>query len=107
MVNYLNNIQNLVDLANKRIKERTPPRKRGPGRPPTDPADIAKTLLLQTYLESSNRLAEGFLLLFQEKFGINSRFSYKTIELGYDRERVNEILDEIVVITNEAPIGYG
>ncbi len=56
MANYLNNIRDLVDLADKRIKERTPPRKRGPGRPPTDPADIAKTLLLQTYTESSNRV---------------------------------------------------
>jgi len=102
---YLNNIRDLVDLANKRIKERTPPRKRGPGRPPTDPANVAKTLLLQTYLESSNRLAEGFLLLFQEKLGISSSFSYKTIERGYDRERVNEILDEIVVITNESVKG--
>jgi transposase len=105
MVNYLNNIRDLVDLANKRIKERTPPRKRGPGRPPTDPANVAKTLLLQTYLESSNRVAEGFLFLFQEKLGINSHFSYKTIERGYDRERVNEILDEIVVITNESVEG--
>ena len=105
MVNYLNNIRDLVDLANKRIKERTPPRKRGPGRPPTDPANVAKTLLLQTYLESSNRVAEGFLLLFQEKLGINSHFSYKTIERGYDRERVNEIPDEIVVITNESISG--
>ncbi|NOQ29026.1 MAG: hypothetical protein GQ566_02835 [Methanosarcinales archaeon] len=105
MINYLNNIRDLVDLADKRIKERTPPKKRGPGRPPTDPADITKTLLLQTYLESSNRLAEGFLLLFQEKLGISSSFSYKTIERGYDRDRVNEILDEIVVITNESVEG--
>jgi len=105
MVNYLNNIRDLVDIANKRIKERTPLRKRGPGRPPTDPANVAKTLLLQTYLESSNRVAEGFLLLFQEKLGISSHFSYKTIERGYNREQVNEILDEIVVITNESVEG--
>ena len=72
------------------------------GRPPTDPADIAKTLLLQTYLKSSNRVAEGFLLLFQEKLGITSHFSYKTTERGYDRERANEIPDEIIVITNES-----
>ena len=62
MVNYLNNIRDLVDLVDKRIKERTPPGKQGPGRPPTDPANVAKTLLLQTYTESSNRVAEGFLL---------------------------------------------
>ena len=32
MANYLNNIRDLVEEADKRIKERTPPRKRGPGR---------------------------------------------------------------------------
>jgi transposase len=66
------------------------------------PTNVAKALLLQTYVDSSNRLAEGFLLLFQEKLGISSSFSYKTIERGYDRDRVNEILDEIIVITNES-----
>jgi len=32
MANYLDNIRDLVDEAYKRIKERTPPGKRGPGR---------------------------------------------------------------------------
>jgi transposase len=34
-----------------------------------------------------------------------SHFSYRTIERGYDREPVNKILDEIVVITNESVEG--
>ena len=105
MINYLDNIRDLVDEADKRIKKRASPRKRGPGRPSVDPADIAKTLLLQTYIESSNRVAEGLSLLFREKLGINRHFSYKTIERGYDREKVNTILDEIVVITNECVEG--
>ena len=33
--------------------------------------------------------------------GISHHFSYKTIERGYDREKVNTILDEVVSITNE------
>ena len=45
------------------------------------------------------------MLLFREKLGIDCRFSYKTIERGYDREPVNKILDEIVVITNESVEG--
>ena len=61
MANYLDNIRDLVDESDRRIKERIQPKKRGPGRPPTNPADIAKTLLLQTYTESSNRVTEGFL----------------------------------------------
>jgi hypothetical protein len=105
LVYYLDNIRDLVDEADERIKKRTPPRKRGPGRPPTDPADVAKVLLLQMYVDSSNRLAEGFLLLFREKLDIDRHFSYKTIERGYDREPVNKILDEIVVITNESVEG--
>nr|QNO47932.1 hypothetical protein DBNCDMDK_00020 [Methanosarcinales archaeon ANME-2c ERB4] len=105
MANYLDNIRDLVNVADRRIKGRTPTRKRGPGRPPTDPANIAKTLLLQTYTESSNRVAEGFLLLFREKLGISCHFYYKTIERGYDRESVDEIMDEIIVITNESVEG--
>jgi len=105
MANYLDNIRDLVDEADRRIKERIQPKKRGPGRPPTNPSDIAKTLLLQTYIESSNRVTEGLLLLFREKLAISHHFSYKTIERGYDREPVNEILDEIVVITNESVEG--
>ena len=105
MADYLDNIRNLVEEADRRIKGRTPPGKRGPGRPPTDPADVAKALLLQTYADASNRAAEGLLLLFREKLSISCHFSYKTIERGYDREPVNKILDEIVVITNESVEG--
>ena len=46
MADYLDNIRDLVEEADRRIKERTPPGKRGPGRPPTDPADVAKALSL-------------------------------------------------------------
>ncbi len=101
MANYLENLRDIVDEADNRIRSRTIPGKRGPGRPETNPADIAKTLLLQTYTESPNRVAEGLLLLFREKLGISQHFTYKTIERGFDRKAVNKILDEVVAITNE------
>lgn len=101
MANYLNNLREIVNEADHRIRSRTIPQKRGPGKPETNPADIAKMLLLQTYTESPNRVAEGLLLLFQEKLGISQHFSYKTIERGYDREKVDKILDEVVAISNE------
>jgi hypothetical protein len=53
MANYLDNIRDLVAEAYKRI---------------------TKTLLLQTYIESSNRVAEGLLLLFREKLDISRLF---------------------------------
>jgi hypothetical protein len=40
MANYLDNMRDLVEEADKRIKERTPPGKRVPGRPPIDSADV-------------------------------------------------------------------
>jgi len=78
MANYLDNLREIVDEADNRIKSRTIPDKRGPRRPPTDPKDIAKTLLLQTYTESPNRVDEGLLLLFREKLGIRIRFWMKS-----------------------------
>ena len=102
MADYLDNVRDLVDEADRRIKARKSPKKRGPGRPPVEAADIAKVLLLQTYTGSPNRVAEGLLFLFREKLGIGRHFSYKTIERGYDREAVNEILDEVTRITNES-----
>ena len=102
---YLDNTRKLVDEANKRINKRNPPVKRGRGRPPVDPGDIAKVLLLQEFFGVSNRIAEGFLHLFAEKLGISRTFSYKTIERGYDREAVDQILNEVIKITNEAVRG--
>lgn len=101
MASYLDNLRDIVNEADNRIKSRTKPDKRGPGRPEINPADIAKTLLLQTYTESPNRVAEGLLFLFREKLGISRHFTYKTIERGFDRESVDKILDEVVAITNE------
>lgn len=101
MANYLDNLRDIVNEADNRIKSRTVPEKRGPGRPETNPADIAKTLLLQTYMESPNRVAEGLLLLFREKLGISQHFTYKTIERGFDRESVDKIIDEVVAIASE------
>ena len=74
MANYLDDIRDLVEEADKRIKDRMSPRKRGPGRPPTDPADVAKALLLQTYVDSSNRLAEGFFASIPGEIGHRPSF---------------------------------
>jgi transposase len=101
MADYLDNLRDLVNEADKRIQSETKPKKRRPGRPETNPADIVKTLFLQTYTGSPNRVAEGLLLLFREKLDISQHFTYKTIERGYDRNTVNKIMDEVVTITNE------
>ncbi len=95
--------RHLVDLAEERVRARAGGRARPRGRPTTPAADIAKVLIMQTYFDVPNRVAEGLLLLFAEKLGLSREFSYKTIERGYDRKAVNRILDEVVALTN-APV---
>jgi len=94
-------IRVLVDSAVDHIEALLPQGPKQPGRPPRSASDIAKVLLLQSYLGVPNRVAEGFLYLFSEKLGLTEEFSYKTIERGYDRESVDRILTVVFTLTNE------
>jgi len=76
----LETIRDIVDEASSRIETK----KRGPGRPAVQHSDIVKVMLMQAYFGMPNRVAQGFMRLFGEKMGIATRFSYKTIERGYD-----------------------
>jgi transposase len=105
VTDVLESIRDIVDIADKRIKQRTTPLKR-PGRPPAPSKDIVKVQLMESYFGVSDRVAEGFFKLFREKLGISSDFCYKTIERGYDPERSEELLDEVLKITNEIGNAY-
>ena len=94
----INLIRGLVDSAVKRLEL---PVSKGPGRPPTPPSDIAKVLLLQSYMGVPNRVAGGLIYLFDGKLGLSQHFSYKTIERGYDKKSVDRILDMVFQLTNE------
>lgn len=96
-------IRELVDLAEERVAATNQKIKQKPlGRPPEVPAaDVAKVLLLQTYFQAPNRVAEGLQALFSDKLGLRSEFSYKAIERGYDDWDVRQLLDEVAVLTNE------
>ncbi len=100
MADLIHMIGRFVDVAVQRIEKKRGKTKRGRGRPPTKAGDITKVLLLQSYLGAPNRVAEGIIVLFGEKLGISGEFSYKTIERGYDRRAVNEVLDEVFALTN-------
>jgi len=96
-------IRDLVDSVEKRGVIKSIIKVKQVGRPPTSQYDISKVLLLQSYMGAPNRVAAGLMLLFAEKLGLSSNFSYKTIERGYDihRTKVNEILQEVFRLTNE------
>lgn len=93
----LETIRDIVDEASSRVEAK----KRGPGRPAVPPSDVVKVMLMQAYFGMPNRVAQGFLRLFGEKLGIGTRFSYKTIERGYDPERSRAILEEVMRIIND------
>ncbi len=101
IADMLDLIRDLVDAADWRVKARKSTGPQGPGRPPVEAADVAKVMLAQSYLGLSNRGAEGMLILLWRNLGIKKAFSYKTIERGYDKEAVNEILDEVMALSNE------
>lgn len=99
-VDTLELIRRFVDHAVGRIDARPRRQRRRPGRPAVPAAELAKILLLQSYLKVPNRVAVGLVPLFGEKLGIRTEFSYKSIERAYDRPAVREILDEVVALTN-------
>jgi len=80
-------------------------REKTPGRPPLPSDDVAKILLLQSYLGKPNRPAEGMIYIFQEKLRLKTEFSYKTIERGYDRKSVNGILNAVFILTDRCVSG--
>lgn len=77
----LRNMRDMVDMACVRlIIEVKPPCR---GRPSVYPGDKAKAILMQQYFGTSNRVTNGYLVLFREKLDIGE-FSYKTVERAYD-----------------------
>jgi transposase len=101
LADILELIRDFVDEAAKRVSPSLLEHKGRVGRPPCPPADVAKTLLLQSYFGVSNRVAAGLVRVFKEKLRISNEFSYKTIERGYDPSPVTVILQEVFKLTNE------
>ena len=93
-------VETIKDIANI-VASRIPEKKKGVGGWPLTPQDIVKVMLMQAHFVMPNRIAQGFLGLFLEKFGISSEFSYKTIERGYEPEMTKKVLDEVLGIMNE------
>ena len=74
-----------ADLAPCLDRERGSRRR---GRPGKNPSDLAKAVLLQQYVEVSNRPLAGALSLYREKLGIKARLGYKDVERAYSNPDV-------------------
>jgi transposase len=90
-----------VNVASARLDVDDLLKNRGVGRPETHPADLAKTVLLQQYFLSSNRVTDGLVMLFKEKMQIEQMFSYKTIERAYGNPFVIIKLKEVFKMAQE------
>ncbi|MCL2291465.1 MAG: hypothetical protein FWC30_00085, partial [Candidatus Bathyarchaeota archaeon] len=73
---------------------------KGAGRPKHSPVDGAKMVLMAQYFGLSNRVAQGYMLLFKEKLDLTTVYSYKTIERAYNDMEVRQILEEVFELTN-------
>lgn len=99
MADMLQIIRLSVEAADRRLASRSK-RRRGRGHPPTPAADVAKALLMQSYLGVPNRVAEGIVRLLGPSLGLSEGFSYKTVERGYGRPDVEALLDEVLALSN-------
>jgi len=94
-------IRDVVDEAALRLGIDAMLQKKGPGKPPNHPADLAKAVLMQQYFCVPNRIAEGLVRLFMEKLKLKDTFSYKTIERAYEKPLVTGLLKEVFSLTQE------
>ena len=93
-------IRDIVNQAayNLDLPNQTEPK--GAGRPKHNPIDGAKMVLMAQYFGLSNRVAQGYMLLFKEKLDLTTVYSYKTIERAYSDMEVRQILEEVFELTN-------
>jgi len=94
---------NIVDEAVRDLilEERYKDELKKPGKPSIFPGDLAKSILLQQYFHTPNRVTIGLVHLFKEKMRIRSSFSYKSIERAYENRFVQEILSWIFIETQQ------
>lgn len=101
MGDFLLLVRNMVDDARKRldyIDNRNPIS----GQQPKCPFDLAKAVLVQQYFQASNRVAAGLVTnVFREKLSLEGSIGYKDIERAYSNADVQDILNEVLRMSNE------
>lgn len=99
MNDFLVLVKNMVDVTMEKLDYIT--ESKVSGRQHKSPFNLAKAVLLQQYFEASNRVAASLVQVFKEKVGITEDLTYKDIERAYSHRDVQDILDRIILMTNE------
>jgi len=76
-------IRDIVNQAAHNLDLSNVSKPKGVGRPKHNPIDGAKMVLMAQYFGLSNRVAQGYMLLFKEKLDLTTVHSYKTNEHTY------------------------
>jgi len=101
MGDFLLLVRNMVDDARRRL-DYIDNRNRISGQQPKSPFDLTKAVLVQQYFQASNRVAAGLVTnVFKEKLGIEDDIGYKDVERAYSNADVQDILDEVLRMSNE------
>jgi transposase len=93
-------VKNMVDDARRNMSYILF-RARLPGQQPKSPFDLTKAVLVQQYFQASNRVAAGLARIFKEKLGIEQDITYKDLERAYSNQDVQDILNEVLKMSNE------
>lgn len=99
MNDFLVLVRNMVDDARREldyIGNRTIS-----GQQPKSPFDLAKAVLIQQFYQVSNRVSAGLARMFKEKLGIEQDLTYKDIERAYSNQDVQDIIQEVLKLSNE------
>ena len=99
LIYFANIVDEAVDVLD--LEERHQKELLKPGKPSIFAGDLAKSILIQQYFHTPNRVTEGLVELFKEKIRIRSSFSYKSIERAYENRFVQEILSWIFFATQQ------
>jgi transposase len=100
MSDFITLVRNIVDDARREF-DYIDDRPSLPGQQPKSPFDLAKAVLIQQFYQVSNRVAAGLARLFKEKLGLEEDLTYKDIERAYSNPDVQDILREVLRMSNE------
>jgi transposase len=100
MNEFLVLVKNMVDDARRRL-DYIDDRDSISGQQPKCPFDLAKAVLVQQFYQASNRVAAGLARMFKEKLNMKEDITYKDLERAYSNRDVQDILDEVLKMSNE------
>ena len=95
----LNQINDLMDtlkfIRTEVDKIHQPKENNSVGRPPTDPGDLAKSILFVEMIGIPERKAEGWLMLIGHHLGIENRIDDRVLGKAYQNKEVISILEKV------------